>query len=162
MCPWQICSAWEKINLDCPTSLISTLFILSIYFPGPSFSFPQAWHYGLEWKLHIRLEKKRLWTHENPRVAFMLPLIFLFCCFGERCYGERCCCWEICVTEAFSWPVYHFCKMWDMRDINTLPRYPCLHPFTWLLWLQTAHLLWLLMIRLVIRVLWVLLTLLCW
>lgn len=74
-------------------------------------------------------------------------LFFLFICyFGGRGYGERCHCGEFGVTEAFSWPVYHFCKMWDMRDINTQPRYPRLHPpFTRLLWLQTAHLSWLLM-----------------
>lgn len=30
--------------------------------------------------------------------------------FGGRGYGARCCRGEFCVTEAFSLPVYHFCK----------------------------------------------------
>lgn len=73
--------------------------------------------------------------HKPPHAAaayFYFFYFFIFCvvffrgargwCAARRCRGG------FCVTEAFSWPVYHFCKTWDMGDINTLPRYPCPHP----------------------------------
>lgn len=70
MCPWQICSAWETNYPNCPVSLISILFILSIYFSGPSFSsLPPSLTLGT-FVLPRLGGGERLLTGGNPRVAF--------------------------------------------------------------------------------------------
>lgn len=161
MFPWRIYLAWEMITLDilCPFEgkKMYSFFDFYLFFPAQAFDFPKPDMTRLSWNYHDwRKTIINPWKSKKTNAAAAYFYLFYFCfCFfclfffrGARgwCAARRCR-GGFCVTEAFSSPVYHFCKMWDMGDINTLPRYPCPHPppispHMGFLWLHSTCLPW--------------------
>lgn len=130
MITWDILCPPEK---NCPISLIWIFFYMFYLFSWPKLLIPpsltlRAW-VGITKtgeKLLLTHKWKNGEEHESPLP--ILQIIFQFFTLTERGAWGKILPWRILCDRSFQFACLSLCKMWDMRDINTLPRYPCLHP----------------------------------
>lgn len=134
---WQIWAremiSWDTLcppEKKCPICLIWIYTILSIYFPFIPLS--------LTWVALVGITKSEGKTIINPKKSTTSPRhaadyssVLYFGGYEERRWGGgaqgKMLPWRILCDRSFQFACLSLCKMWDMRDINTLPRYPCLH-----------------------------------
>lgn len=79
------------------------------------------------WVGFTKTGEKLLLTHGNPWVLCAADYFSVFSLWGKGAQGRKLP-WRILCDRSFQFVCLSLCKTWDMRDINTLPRYPCPHP----------------------------------